>query len=774
LAVSASDDTTLKVWDLGSGQLVRTLEGHTDVVNGVAMTADGRWAVSVSYDTTLKVWDLGSGQLVRTLEGHTYPVNGVAVTTDGRWAVSASEDRTLRIWDLTSGLVVAMMETSAPLRCCAVASDRLILAGDEAGALHILDWLPPGHPITPPLPSRPALRRPPQPQPTTPTHPHPMLPPFIIEQIRQREEKDRERREREGNQPRLEIPIDRHPPRRPTALEDDDPNRSVVMTDPRLEDLRAAYQTGNLVVYAGAGISAAAGLPTWPRLAADLRDRLAKEHASPAVLAEIDDLLGRSRLVDALSAVKAALGPTEFNLAIEKACDDQGRPVPEAAEAVAALSSKLRAVITTNLDRFLERAFKGAWDMLPRATEDIASRRRYILKIHGTIVQRDTWVFSRDQHDRALFASPAMRGAFEALFRTCPILFVGCGLADGDLDHTFASVRALSGDQPSVHYALVPAGVPPFRRQRLEAAGLRLIEYDNADGTHAELPRILRTIAGVAAAMVAQALLANHASPPAVVSAPAPAPPRVTAPRRAVVLTALRLEFRAVREHLADIRETTHAVGSVYDVGRLASPNGDWEVAVVEAGPGNVSASLETERAIDHFKPEAVVFVGVAGGLKDVKLGDVVAATKVYGYESGKETAEGFRARPELGQGGFALVQRARAEARGAEWTARVKGEPPPADVEAQVGPIAAGEKVVASAASALTTFLRASYGDALAVEMEGHGVMRAAHQRHVNALVVRGISDLVDGKAASDAAGWQPRAARHAAAFAMAVLAKL
>ncbi len=70
-AVSASRDKTLKVWDLGSGQLVRTLEGHTNVVTGVAVTADGRWAVSASEDETLKVWDLDSGQLVRTLEGHT-------------------------------------------------------------------------------------------------------------------------------------------------------------------------------------------------------------------------------------------------------------------------------------------------------------------------------------------------------------------------------------------------------------------------------------------------------------------------------------------------------------------------------------------------------------------------------------------------------------------------------------------------------------------------------------------------------------------------------
>ena len=60
-----------------------------------------------------------------------------------------------------------------------------------------------------------------------------MLPPFIIEQIRQREEKERERRESDRNQPRLEIPVDRYPPRRPAEPEheEDDPNRGVIVLD---------------------------------------------------------------------------------------------------------------------------------------------------------------------------------------------------------------------------------------------------------------------------------------------------------------------------------------------------------------------------------------------------------------------------------------------------------------------------------------------------------------------------------------------------------------
>ncbi len=62
--------TTLKVWELETGTLLRTLEGHTSSVDAVAITPDGKRAVSGSSDTTLKVWELETGVLLRTLEGH--------------------------------------------------------------------------------------------------------------------------------------------------------------------------------------------------------------------------------------------------------------------------------------------------------------------------------------------------------------------------------------------------------------------------------------------------------------------------------------------------------------------------------------------------------------------------------------------------------------------------------------------------------------------------------------------------------------------------------
>ena len=104
----------------------------------MAVTADGRRAVSASRDNTLKVWDLESGQKLRTLVGHSGSVTGVAVTGDGRRAVSASGDNTLKVWDLKRGTAIAGFTCDgAALHFVFVGPDR-IFGGDYGGRVYYL------------------------------------------------------------------------------------------------------------------------------------------------------------------------------------------------------------------------------------------------------------------------------------------------------------------------------------------------------------------------------------------------------------------------------------------------------------------------------------------------------------------------------------------------------------------------------------------------------------------------------------------------------------
>ena len=268
-------------------------------------------------------------------------------------------------------------------------------------------------------------------------------------------------------------------------------------SDPLLADLREAYLGEDLLLFAGAGVSAAAGLPSWRRLVELLFDRARARNVAAPTLQEIADLLAGEQLIDALSALKSALGPDDFGAAVERLLDDKGHDVPAVARAIASLAPCLRGVLTTSLDRLVERAFKGAWPALTRVTGPVLRRRHYILELHGTLFERASWAFTPDDADRAMFADPQLQTAFYAVFHGAPLLFVGYGLADADFDQVLSRVRVFAGGQPPRRFALVAEEtVTPDRKALMDESGVEIIRYANPDGTHGEAARILDWLAG--------------------------------------------------------------------------------------------------------------------------------------------------------------------------------------------------------------------------------------------------------------------------------------
>jgi len=95
--------------------------------------------MSASSGGTLRLWDLGSGQLVHTLQDHAAQVHAVTVTPNGKRAISASSDHTLRVWDVDRGISIAAFTGESPMLRCAIAPDgRTIIAREKSGRGHFL------------------------------------------------------------------------------------------------------------------------------------------------------------------------------------------------------------------------------------------------------------------------------------------------------------------------------------------------------------------------------------------------------------------------------------------------------------------------------------------------------------------------------------------------------------------------------------------------------------------------------------------------------------
>ncbi|MDP2439351.1 MAG: WD40 repeat domain-containing protein [archaeon] len=106
-AVSGSDDGTVRVWDLRNGRLLHALEGHAGIVRSVAISRDGT-VLSASDDSTLRIWS-SSGELLHCCVGHSAWVRSVSCSPDGRIALTGGYDRTARLWDVSSGVCIATL-----------------------------------------------------------------------------------------------------------------------------------------------------------------------------------------------------------------------------------------------------------------------------------------------------------------------------------------------------------------------------------------------------------------------------------------------------------------------------------------------------------------------------------------------------------------------------------------------------------------------------------------------------------------------------------------
>jgi WD40 repeat protein len=141
IASGCTDDHSIYLWNAETGALLRVLEGHTDWINSIVWSPDKQTLASSSDDNTIHLWNVETGRAIYVLKGHTSRVFSVAWSPDGARLCSCSWDGTIRLWDTSTGKEIRVLKAPGTVDCVAWSPDgKYIVSGSNDKAIHI--WNP--------------------------------------------------------------------------------------------------------------------------------------------------------------------------------------------------------------------------------------------------------------------------------------------------------------------------------------------------------------------------------------------------------------------------------------------------------------------------------------------------------------------------------------------------------------------------------------------------------------------------------------------------------
>jgi TRAP-type C4-dicarboxylate transport system substrate-binding protein/sugar lactone lactonase YvrE len=137
---TGSVDGTARLWDLATGETIRTFSGHTGPIDGLAFSPDGKTLIT-GGDQTVRLWDVATGEELQVFSGHTAGVGDLEFSPDGQSIVSSSGDQTARIWDVASGqtLHVLIGHSSYLTRVTYSPDGRYVLTSSGDDTAHLWD-----------------------------------------------------------------------------------------------------------------------------------------------------------------------------------------------------------------------------------------------------------------------------------------------------------------------------------------------------------------------------------------------------------------------------------------------------------------------------------------------------------------------------------------------------------------------------------------------------------------------------------------------------------
>ena len=141
--VSGCESGDILLWNVATGELLKTLIGHTSTVTNTAFQPGGMLLASSSDDSTIKLWNLATGECVSTLSEHTYAIWSIAFNSCGTQLISGSDDTSIKIWDVQTGLCLQTIPAGSRAIIAVVFSpdDQKIISASQDLTIRVWETL---------------------------------------------------------------------------------------------------------------------------------------------------------------------------------------------------------------------------------------------------------------------------------------------------------------------------------------------------------------------------------------------------------------------------------------------------------------------------------------------------------------------------------------------------------------------------------------------------------------------------------------------------------
>ena len=256
---------------------------------------------------------------------------------------------------------------------------------------------------------------------------------------------------------------------------------------------------GRCVLFVGAGLSAPAGLPGWGKLLGKMVQQVRDQAPGRPDLPQLDSLLNSGRFLQVADYCRERLGDAQYFMFLKEQLKPTAKGIPPTHQTITKLP--FRAIVTTNYDKLLERAYGLLTeDTPPILTHDeeaalgvsLFDNPFFILKAHGDIGNPESIILTSRDYRKITHERPAFSSVFSALLMTNAVLFLGYSLGDPDLNLLLDGQLSTFKDVVPPRFALMEDVGEVGSLVLKKSAGIDVQSYEK--GRHEEVLEYLKAL----------------------------------------------------------------------------------------------------------------------------------------------------------------------------------------------------------------------------------------------------------------------------------------